>query len=246
MPTRRMTAVVSCERQMMRFLFLLVCSVILVCGSATRLRGQTGTATLSGTIMDPSGKVVPDAEVTITNVDTAVARVTKTNADGIYVLPALQPGHYRVIVTKPGFKQVALTDVILNTQDSISRNFNLEVGAVSETVNVSASNGSMQTDDPAVSMTVTREFVENMPLNGRSFQDLIQLTPGTVSTQNGYYSINGQRTDSNNYTVDGVSANLGGVINGGATGAQGNGLAGAVPTQTALGTTQSLASVDTL
>src|ERR1700723_1755407 len=212
MPTRRMTAVVSCERQMMRFLFLLVCSVILVCGSATRLRGQTGTATLSGTIMDPSGKVVPDAEVTITNVDTAVARVTKTNADGIYVLPALQPGHYRVIVTKPGFKQVALTDVILNTQDSISRNFNLEVGAVSETVNVSASNGSMQTDDPAVSMTGTREFVENMPLNGRSFQDLIQLAPGTVSSQSasGYYSINGQRTDSNNYTVDGVSANLGG------------------------------------
>jgi len=244
MPTRRMTAVVSCERQMMRFLFLLVCSVILVCGSATRLRGQTGTATLSGTIMDPSGKVVPDAEVTITNVDTAVARVTKTNADGIYVLPALQPGHYRVIVTKPGFKQVALTDVILNTQDSISRNFNLEVGAVSETVNVSASNGSMQTDDPAVSMTVTREFVENMPLNGRSFQDLIQLAPGTVSSQNGYYSIDGQRTDSNNYTVDGVSANLGGLNN--SVSSYGSGLAGANPAQTAIGTTQTLASIDSL
>jgi Carboxypeptidase regulatory-like domain/TonB-dependent Receptor Plug Domain len=200
--------------------------------------------------MDPSGKVVPDAEVTITNVDTAVARVTKTNGDGIYVLPALQPGHYRVIVTKPGFKQVALTDVILNTQDSISRNFNLEVGAVSETVNVSASDSSMSTDSPAVSMTVTREFVENMPLNGRSFQDLIQLAPGTVSTSSGgsppgYYSINGQRTDSNNYTVDGVSANLGG-INNFASNSGASGLSGSTPMQSVLGTTQNLASVDSL
>jgi hypothetical protein len=242
MPTEPMTAVMSCERLMTRLLFVLVCTV-LGCSSATILRAQTGTATLSGTIMDPSGKVVPDAEVSIINVDTSAARVTKTNGDGIYVLPALLPGHYRVIVTKPGFKQVALTDVVLSTQDSISRNFNLEVGAVSETVNVSANNSSMQTDDPAVSMTVTREFVENMPLNGRSFQDLIQLAPGTVSNQGGYYSIDGQRTDSNSFTVDGVSANLGGAVY-----AAGNdaGLSGNSPLQTALGTTQSLVSIDAL
>src|SRR5580700_12009457 len=151
MSTKRKTAATSCERVTTSLLFLLVCTIFLVCSSATILRAQTGTATLSGTIMDPSGKVVPDAEVRITNVDTSVARVTKTNGDGIYVLPGLQPGHYRVIVTKSGFKQVALTDVTLNTQDSISRNFNLEVGAVSETVNVSANTDSMQTDSPAVS-----------------------------------------------------------------------------------------------
>jgi|HubBroStandDraft_6_1064221.scaffolds.fasta_scaffold00356_12 hypothetical protein len=248
MPTERITAVMSCERPMTRLLLLVVVAVFLVCGSATVLRAQTGTATLSGTIMDPSGKVVPDAEVTITNVDTAVARVTKTNGDGIYVLPALQPGHYRVIVTKPGFKQIALTDVTLNTQDSISRNFNLEVGAVSETVSVSANNDSMQTDSPAVSMTVTREFVEDMPLNGRSFQDLIQLAPGTVAGTNngyssGYYNIDGQRSDGNNFAVDGVSANLGGVLN--AAGGD-FGLSGNTPSQTALGTTQSLVSVDAL
>jgi hypothetical protein len=242
MPKERTTAVMSCERVMRRLLFLLVCIIFLVCSSPTILRAQTGTSTLSGTIMDPSGKVVPDAEVSITNVDTATVRETKTNGDGIYVLPALQPGHYRVIVSKTGFKQVALTDVTLNTQDSISRNFNLEIGAISETVSVSANNDSMQTDNPAVSMTVTREFVENVPLNGRSFQDLIQLAPGTVSAGT-YYSIDGQRIDANNFTVDGVSANLGGVLN--ATGGDG-GISGSTPSQTALGTTQSLVSIDAL
>jgi hypothetical protein len=244
----RITAATNYEGVMTRFLFLLVCAVFLVCSGATILFAQTGTATLSGTIMDPSGKVVPDAEVSITNVDTGVARVTKTNGDGIYVLPALQPGHYRVIVTKPGFKQVALTDVTLNTQDSISRNFNLEVGAVSETVNVSANNDSMQTDSPAVSMTVTREFVENVPLNGRSFQDLIQLAPGSISANGATgargYNIDGQRTDANNFTVDGVSANLGGFLN--SANGQDNGLGGTAPSQTVLGTTQSLVSIDAL
>jgi hypothetical protein len=111
----------------------------------------------------------------------------------------------------------------------------------SVTVNAGATN-----DNPAVSMTVSREFVENMPLNGRSFQDLIQLAPGTVSNGNGYYSINGQRIDANNYSVDGVSANLGGANNATGNGELAPGLSGASPLQTALGTTQSLSSIDSL
>jgi hypothetical protein len=95
-------------------------------------------------------------------------------------------------------------------------------------------------------MTVSREFVENMPLNGRSFQDLIQLAPGAVSSQNGYYSINGQRTDSNIYTVDGVSANLGGYNTRSSNFVGGADLSGSSPSQTILGTTQSLASIDSL
>jgi len=244
MPKERMRAAMSCERLMKSLLISLVCIALLIGGSPTILHGQTGTATLSGTIMDPSGKVVPGADVSITNVDTGVARETKTNGDGIYVLPALQPGRYRVIVTKPGFKQVALTDVTLNTQDSVSRNFNLEVGAVSETVTVTGTNGMWSTtDSPAVGTLVTRDFVENMPLNGRSFQDLIALTPGTVSSATsqvgGTFNVNGQRDDANNFMVDGVSAN----VNAGA-GAQG--MAGVIPSATALGTTQSLLSVDAM
>jgi Carboxypeptidase regulatory-like domain/TonB dependent receptor/TonB-dependent Receptor Plug Domain len=210
---------------------------------------QTGSASLSGRVTDQSNAVVPDVEVEIKNVDTNVTRLTKTNGDGIYSFPALPPGNYLMNVRKQQFRTVSVTGVQLHTQDSLARNFVLEVGSSAESVTVNASASSMESDSPAVSMTVTREFVEDMPLNGRSFQDLIQLAPGTVSSGGsigspyGYYSIDGQRTDGNNFTVDGVSANLGGVLN---TAGGDGGISGSTPSQTALGTTQSLVSIDAL
>jgi hypothetical protein len=226
-------------------LFLLCCAWVSWCPFSL---AQTGSATLSGTVLDASGRAVPGTEVAITNVDTNAISSTRTNGAGIYVLEGLKPGRYRINVSKQGFKQITVTDVTLNTQDSVSRNFNLVVGAVSESVIVNASDEHMATDDPAVGILITREFVANMPLNGRSFQDLIQLSPGTVSDGNGFYSINGQRTDGNNFTVDGVSANLGGILNSTLqyAGSSGSGLSGSTPLQTASGTTQSLASVDSL
>lgn len=227
--------------------FLVVCFAFLICCSTTILRAQTGTATLSGTVMDPSGRVVPGVGISATNVDTNVATNTKTNEDGIYVFPALTPGRYRIIVTKQGFKQIALTDVTLSTQASVSRNFDLEVGAVSETVTISGDTERMANDNPAVGLLVNRDFIENMPLNGRSFQDLIALAPGAVSSVSGsgLYSINGQREDANYFTVDGVAANVNTnpiAISGGNL----SGISGTQPAQTALGTTQSLASLDAL
>jgi hypothetical protein len=230
----------SHERPGTKKWFLVFCVALLACCCATTLRAQTGTATLSGTVLDPAGRVVPGVAISTTNVDTAAVTTAKTNGDGIYVLPALRPGRYRVIVTKPGFKQIALTDVTLSTQDSVSRNFNLEVGAVSETVTVDANAERMASDDPALGLLVNRDFVEDTPLNGRSFQDLLALAPGAVSSQ-GLYSFNGQYTDANYFTVDGVSANT--KID---VGGDPQGLAGALPAQTALGTTQSLASVDAI
>jgi hypothetical protein len=241
-----MTVEIRGKWQVARARFLTMCLILLMFGGATSLRAQTGTATLSGTIMDPAGRVVPGVDVRATKVDTGVATNTKTNGDGIYVFPALQPGRYRVIVAKQGFKQIALTDITLSTQDSVSRNFNLEVGAVSETVTVNANNEHMETDNPAVGLLVDRTFVENMPLNGRSFQDLIALAPGVVSstTSNvGSFSVNGQRDDANYFTVDGVSGNTSTYNNSSQIGPA---LAGVLPSQTALGTTQSLASVDAL
>jgi Carboxypeptidase regulatory-like domain len=187
--------------------------VFLCLGSSSAALAQFNTATLSGRITDPQGKVIPKAQVELVNIDTNVAATTETNGDGIYVLSAIQPGRYRLTVRKDGFHEILKPEFTLHTQDDLEQNFGLEVGSVAETVTVSAGISEAETTNPAVSMTVTREFVEDMPLNGRSFQDLIQLAPGTVSDQNGYYSIDGQRTDSNNYTVDGVSANLGGLNN---------------------------------
>jgi hypothetical protein len=167
-------------------------------------------------------------------------------------VPNIAPGHYRVIVEKAGFKQMALTDLTLNVQDVVSRNFQMQVGTVSESVTVSGEGLNINTETAAVSTVVDQTYVKNMPLNGRSFQDLILLTPGVVTNSpqsqassngfNGEFSVNGQRTESNYYTVDGVSANTG--VS--AISSYGPGTSGSVAAATALGTTQSLVSVDAL
>jgi hypothetical protein len=251
MPMQRETVratAMSGSWRVRKYWFLVVCLTVLVGSSASTLRAQTASATLSGTIMDPNGEVVPGVEVSATNIDTEISMNTKTNGDGIYVLPALQPGHYRVIVTKAGFKQIALTDVVLNVQDTVSRNFSLEIGAVSETVTVTADSTNINTTDASVSTVIDRGFVENLPLNGRSFNTLLQLTPGVVIAQTqgaaatGQFNISGQRTDANSFTVDGVSANFG-VTAGLLPGQAGTGTSQAF---SALGGTSSLVSVDAL
>ena len=207
------------------------------------LSSQTESATLSGTITDGTGALVPNVQVTVTNQDTNISSATKTNTAGVYNVPGLNPGRYRVVVEKEGFKQVDVRGITLNVQDVISRNFTLEVGGTSETIQVDGSGASINTTDASVSTVIDRQFVENIPLNGRSFQSLIELTPGVIAVpgastgSSGEFSVNGQRTETNNYMVDGVSAN------------NGNGdlaRVGGTPGVTALGTTQSLVSIDAL
>lgn len=206
------------------------------------LHAQTGLATLSGQVSDASGKVVPGVSVVLTNLNTNVPFSTITNGDGIYNLSALPPGIYRANLSKDGFKSLVKGEIELHTQDSVSLNFALQVGSVSETVTVSANLEHMETDSPAIGLLVDRTFVENMPLNGRSLQDLIALTPGAASNSEGLYSFNGQRTDANYFTVDGVASNV--------SVAPGSGpdqnMAGVYPAMTALNTTQALSPVDSL
>jgi hypothetical protein len=228
-----------------RSCFLVLCWMLigLVCFA------QMETATLSGTVMDHSGAVVADAQVHVTNSDTNVTATTSTNGSGVYVVSSLKPGRYRIAVTKVGFKQVVVTDVTLNVQDVVSRNFNLEVGAISESITVIADEAKVNTESATVSTVVDRQFVENIPLNGRSFQSLITVVPGAIAVpgasagQTGEFSINGQRTEANYFTVDGVSVNTG--VNA-IAGTNTSGIGGSTPSETALGTTQSMVSVDAL
>src|SRR5712692_5140928 len=160
-------------------LFLLVlCLLTLVPFSS----GQTETATLSGLITDPQGHVVPGVAVEITNVDTNVRVHQTTNGAGLYVTVGLKPGRYRVSVTKDGFRRIDLTDLVLNVQDVLSRNFQLQLGPVMASITVVADEAKVNTESATVSTVVDRQFAENIPLNGRSFQSLIQLTPGVVLT----------------------------------------------------------------
>jgi hypothetical protein len=129
--------------------------VILFCAlmSASSF-AQMETATVSGTVMDHSGAVIADAQVELTNSGTNFTATTRTNRSGIYVVPSLKPGRYRIGVTKIGFKRVVVTDVILNVQDVVSRNFSLEVGAVSESITVTADQLNVNTTDATVSTVV--------------------------------------------------------------------------------------------
>jgi len=202
---------------------------------------QTGTATLSGIVTDEAGAIVRNCDIQLQSVARNNVITTKTNNDGIYVFAAVQPGSYNLTIRRNGFKQVDFLGLLLNTQDHVQQNFKLQVGSVSESVTVSADAEQLETDNPAVGLLVGRTFVENMPLNGRSFQDLIALAPGTtVDEGTGKFSVNGQRSDSNYYAVDGAAANLDAISG------QFQTSSGSLPSQTALGTTQGLASVDAI
>lgn len=240
----------------MRLRQIVVIAVVslLIVGAA---RAQSANGTISGTVFDPVGRVIPGAEITVVNDATRVQSYTKTNGDGVYVVPNLPPGSYRLQVAKPGFKTLIKPDITLNVQDALAINFTLPVGAISEIVTVQGGVPLVNTEDGSLSTVVDQSYIRNMPLNGRSFQDLILLTPGTVTQspqtstnyavglgETGEFSVNGQRTDSNYYTVDGVAANVGaapGLEMGSSPGGSGS-----IPTATALGTTQALVSVDDL
>jgi hypothetical protein len=208
---------------------------------------QSPNGTINGLVLDPAARSIVGAEITVVNDATGVQYSGRTNNEGIYVVPNLPPGTYRLQVAKAGFKTLIKPDIVLNVQDAIAINFTLPLGAASETVTVQGGAPMINVQDATVSTVVDRQFAENMPMNGRSFQTLIYLTPGVVVTvsnpaDSGQFSINGQRAASNYWTVDGVSANIG--IS--STVIPGNGIAGALGSFSVLGGTNSLVSVDAM
>lgn len=222
-------------------IILLVIPAFVVCSISFAV-AQSNAATLNGTVTDASGAAIPKAVVALENTATGTVRTGLTNHSGQFVMPSLDPGTYALRVQRDGFAISEVKDIILHTSDNVAIIVRLKIGSLRESITTSVN--SLTKDTSAVSMTVSQEFVENMPLNGRSFQDLIQLAPGVVSDRQGNYSVDGQRTDTNIYTVDGVSANVGGFRN--ASTAGGAGMSGDTPSETTLGTTQSMASVESL
>jgi hypothetical protein len=208
---------------------------------------QTETATIRGSVTDPTGAVVPRATIRLIDVDRGPQTEATTGNGGFYTFASVRPGHYRMEVEKSGFKLVRLTGITVNVQDNVEQNFRLDVGAVPDSVTVEANAVNVNTTDGTVSTVIDRTFADNLPLNGRSFQTLIMLTPGTVLTttafdDQGQFSVNGQRADANYFTVDGVSANFG--VTGYPPLVQTAG--GALPALSAAGGTNSLVSVDAM
>jgi hypothetical protein len=229
-------------------LILLVCSA--ACISAL---SQTTGATLSGTVEDEKGAVIPGVRITIANPATGLERNVQTDSSGTYIIPLLPPGTYTITAEQTGFKRVQYANVVLNVNDQRSLRIHLAVGSVEAAIEVRAQE-SLITDSPAVATTIDQTFVSNLPLNGRSFQSLILLTPGVVATNSGsqtspgQFSVNGQRSNANYFTVDGVSVNAGvdPRISSNFREGQSQFQAGTVPAFTALGGTNNLVSVDAL
>ncbi len=210
------------------------------------VRAQSTTATLSGTVTDTNNAVISGVNIAVINQRQGFQRSTTTGDDGTFVVPQLPPSSYIVKAEREGFNTGEVRDVVLNVNDEKVIKIALSVGQISQTVLVSDA-GTLIDQSPAVGTVVDNQFVNNLPLNGRSFNQLITLTPGVVLTkatanEAGQFSVNGQRANTNYFSVDGVSATFSiaaGFSNGQTIG-------GSLPGLSAAGGTNNLVSVDAL
>jgi Carboxypeptidase regulatory-like domain/TonB dependent receptor/TonB-dependent Receptor Plug Domain len=184
--------------------------------------GQVTGATLSGTVRDQSGGVLPAANISIKNVATGVTRAVKTDTAGFYSAPNLLPGNYDITAAAPGFASEVQNGVTLTVGAEQVLNFALQVGQVTQTIEVAAEAPTVQLASSAISAVVNATTVRELPLNGRSWTDLAALQPGvsgvnaiqTDFTAGGdrgnrgfgnQISVAGDRPEQNNYRLDGVS-----------------------------------------
>ncbi len=190
---------------------------------AAILSAQVERGTLSGTIKDASGAIVPDAAIVVRNVNTGVELHTQANETGEYVAPNLIPGEYSVNVSKTGFGTVNRTGILLHVNERLAVDVTLSVGEVTQTVEVSAAPQLLQSESSTVGNVITRREVSELPLNGRSVYQLAYLNAGVtnaIPTQNANntsipdnaraqqgLSVNGQRQSNNTFILDGVYNN---------------------------------------
>jgi outer membrane receptor protein involved in Fe transport len=181
--------------------------------------GQT-LGEITGVVTDPTGAVVAGAAVTVTNPQTGLTRAATTNTAGNYVFPALQPGTYNVRVEMQGFRTEVRSDVQLQVQQTARLDFQLAVGAVTETVEVAGGAPLLNTENATVGTVIDNQRIVELPLNGRNFIQLVALSPnvnanfasgGAATSRQGgdrsrqQISVAGMRREFNNYTLDGIA-----------------------------------------
>jgi hypothetical protein len=185
---------------------------ILAAVAVSPLSGQGFTAVVLGTVNDNTGAVVPGATVTASNLRTGVKSAVTTDERGNFTLLRLQPGEYRVEAEMPGFKRAVREPVTLQVDQRQALNFNLELGAVEESMTVTAETSQLQTETATVGTVVTNIQTSELPLNGRNFLQLNLLVPGAapsikgsnLSSQGGGIVVHGLPENSNYFWVDGV------------------------------------------
>ncbi len=186
---------------------------VMLLTAALSLYGQR-QATISGFVTDPSGAVVPGAQVAAVNVGTGISNPAVTNADGHYQIPALLAGTYRVSVDAKGFKTTTRVGVRLDAGEQLGLNIRLQLGAATQHVTVRTTAVNLQTENGTQSYVVYGHDIQNLAVNGRNFMDLAQLVPGAASGPTGFrgighfglggISFNGAREQAGAWLVDGA------------------------------------------
>jgi len=182
---------------------------------APPLHAQVDTGTILGTVTDASGAAISGAKVTLTNEGTSAALSTTTAPDGSYKFTPVKIGSYKLTTSFQGFQTITQTNVVVNVGTDVVINFNLKPGAVTQTVEVVAAVPVLQTQNASVGQVVDSRSVNDLPLNGRNFTFLAQLSAGVNTPQadtrgnaaNGAFAANGLRPAENNYLLDGIDNN---------------------------------------
>ncbi len=191
--------------------------------------GQEYRATILGTVADPSKSPIPNAVIKATREDTGVSRETKSNDQGIYAIVGLDPGRYVVTVTAEGFQAVRRTGIVLLTADKLNLNIGMEVGAVTQEITVVGEQELIQTATASRGLVFDPIKMQEIPLNGRQSYMLMRLSPGVMFTQrqfgssgfsgtrawdvNGSFTMNGGRTGSNQFLLNGAPISTNGTFN---------------------------------
>ncbi|MBZ5514020.1 MAG: TonB-dependent receptor [Acidobacteriia bacterium] len=199
----------------LRYLFLALAVPALTLLTCVSLYAQADTGSIQGTIKDQSGAVIPNAKVTLTNEGTNLAITTTTGADGSYIFTPVKIGAYAVSVEAAGFAKALQSHITLSIQQQLVVDLTLKPGMVTQTIEVTAAPPALQTQNASVGQVVGSRQVNDLPLNGRNFTFLAQLSAGVNTpeadtrgnAQSGAFSANGMRPAQNNYLLNGIDNN---------------------------------------
>src|SRR5580698_2767616 len=195
--------------------YVTLSALFLLLIQSQRVFGQADEGSISGLVQDPTGAVVPNAQVTLLNTDQGITPTTTTNGAGEYTFSPVRIGHYSVSVTAPGFSTTNQQNLQVTVGLALQVNIQLKPGSTSETVQVTTAPPQLQTSESSVGQTVTGQTINNLPLNGRNFTFLAQLGAGVNTPQadtrgnaaSGAFTANGLRPAQNNYLLDGIDNN---------------------------------------
>lgn len=198
-----------------RFGMLLIAMFCLFAMGSTKLLGQVDQGSITGTVLDPTGAVIPNAEVTLLNTDQGISLETKSGGGGEYTFSPVRIGHYKITVVAPGFSTTTQENLTVAVGQNLQVNVSLQTGGSTETVTISTAPPQLQTDESSVGQVVDEHTVVSLPLNGRNFTFLAQLSAGVNTSQadtrgnaaSGAFTANGLQSAQNNYLLDGIDNN---------------------------------------